>query len=232
MLTKNNIFWHICQLNNWKNIVTDQYDTIQKSGLIEHVDNIFISFIGKNENAINFLLKNNIKFQLINFSQKYIEYERVTLHKLRDWSCNNDSNILYIHTKGISRHKNNNVWLWRKMIEHVLINHYRECIKKLDNYDVISINLCDGGKDDTIHDEQHKMHFSGNFWWSKTSHIKNLPRIRDDYDNLRINKRYWLCERWIMCNYPNSSYYEIYRSPQTHYYQTLPPPIETIKLNA
>lgn len=218
----NNIFWNICELNNYKEIVIDQYNSICESGLIYDIRNIYISYTGTNKQNINFLLDKNNKFKLINYTDKYKEYERPCLHKLLEWSQNNESNILYIHAKGVSHPDNKNVWFWRKMLEENTIIKYKQCINYLNEYDVIGINLINIGTNDKLVNENHKMHFSGNFWWSKTSYIKTLPKIREDYDDLSIQNRYWLCERWILYHYPNVKFYEIAKTQHPHYYDQCP----------
>jgi hypothetical protein len=219
----NNIFWHICQLNNWKKIVEDQYFSIVNSGLINAVEKIFVNFTGNTENEIMFLKDIEHKIEIINFTTKYNDYERPCLHKMLEWSQTNKSNILYIHTKGVSRPKNHHVWLWRKMLEKKLVFQYEDCIKKLIDNDIVSINLINGGfKNQKISNEDHCAHFSGNFWWSKTDYIKTLPRIREDITDLSINKQYWLCERWVMFHYPNLKYYEILSTKHKHYYRRSP----------
>jgi len=217
-----NIFWHICELNNFRDIVIDQYESLYESGLLDNIERVYVCYTGANKENINFLLNKHNKIQLINYTNKYKEYERPCLHKLLEWSQTNESNILYIHTKGVSHPHNHNVWLWRKMLEHYLIRNYKQCINYLNNYDIVGINLTDIGTADKLVNENHKMHFSGNFWWSKTSYIRTLPKIREDYTDLSIEHRYWLCERWILYYYPNNKYYEIKKTEHPHYYGSPP----------
>lgn len=230
-MVTNNVFWHICGLNNWESIVEDQYSSIVKSKLIDNVDNIYISFSGTDPSLIDGLLKKTIKNRLVNYTNKYNDYERACLHSLLEWSKSNNSNILYIHTKGVSHHRNNNVWLWRQLLEKVVIFNYDACVSKLDSYDVIGTNLIDEGKiQQKILDENHCLHFSGNFWWSKTSHISRLPQIRKDIIDLSERKRYWLCERWILSNYPHCKPYEICSTEYKHFYKQKPPPEIELKI--
>lgn len=220
----NNIFWHICQMNNWKNVVEDQYATIINSKLINVIDKIFINFTGTDHKEINFLKDKEPKIEIINFTTKYNDYERPCLHKMLEWSQVNKSNILYIHTKGVSRPKNHNVWLWRKMLEKWLIFEHTECINLLFDNDVVGVNFLDSGlKYQKISNENHCVHFSGNFWWSKTEYIKTLPKIREDISDLSANRQHWLCERWIMVHYPNIKYHEIFSTKYKHFYNMSPP---------
>lgn len=222
-MNKYNIFWHVCSLNNWLEVVEDQLKSIVDSGLINIIDKIYINFLGNSKHDIDFLTKQCSKIYVVNYTDNYKDYERSCLHCLLDWSQNNESNILYMHTKGVSRPENNNVWNWRKLLEKHLIYNHKNCIDKLQDYDIVGINFLDQGKkEQKILNENHCAHFSGNFWWSKTSYIRILPKIRPDIINLSKNNLYWLCERWIMLHYPSVKYYEILSTEHKKYYKSSP----------
>lgn len=215
----NVVFWHICEMNNWKKVILDQYNTLVSSGLMDSIDKCYIVFLGSNINNISWFIEKNAKLQLMDYSKNLHEYERLCLHSMLRWSRLNTANVLYIHAKGVSRpntHEykvNDNVWAWRKMMEYFLIEKYEICIDKLKDYDVVGCNLIDMGNDLKIAKENHKMHFSGNFWWSKTSYIKKLPYIVPSINDLAKNEAYLLCERWVLSPYPNTKVCEIYRYP-------------------
>lgn len=215
----NVVFWHICEMNNWKKVILDQYETLVSSGLMDSIDKCYIVFLGSNIKNISWFLEKNKKLQLMDYSKNLREYERLCLHSMLRWSRINVANILYIHAKGVSRpntpkHKtNDNIWEWRKMMEYFLIEKHEECIEKLKDYDVVGCNLIDMGNDLRIAQENHKLHFSGNFWWSKTNYIRKLPYIVPSIDDLSKNEAYLLCERWVLSLYPLTKICEIYRYP-------------------
>jgi hypothetical protein len=226
------IFWSICQLNNWKFIVLDQYYTLLYSGILDCIDIVYITVIG--EEDVSWLLNKNQKF-VFDKRGEYKHYERTCLHSLLDWSKSNDADVLYIHTKGVSHVGNANVQEWRRMMEHFLIDNYDLCLDVLE--DVVCCKLLDDGTMETVNGETHKLHPSGNFWWARTEYIRTLPLIRPDFDDLSVNCRYYLTERWILCNYPNVKITELYPESASHYY-TSPPDrghvkkkIETLRLN-
>lgn len=218
----NNIFWHICELNNWKDIVLDQFETIQNSGLINNIQNIYITFLGQKQENINWLLNKNNKLILYKYSSSLYLYEKICLDSLFDWSLNNTSNVLYIHAKGVTHPNNQNVWNWRKMMEHFLINQYDKCLIKLnnENCDAVGCVLTNHGTDRRIKNETHNYHFSGNFWWSNTKYIKTLPKIPDI--KMYVNNNYWLCERWILYHYPNMKIFVPFQGQNNWYYKSSP----------
>jgi hypothetical protein len=153
------IFWSICQLNNWKFIVLDQYYRLLYSGILKEVDSVYITVIGDED--MSWLFEKNEKF-IFDKKGEYKHYERTCLHSLLEWSKHNESDILYMHTKGVSRPDNINVQEWRRMLEYFLIDNYQNCLEKLE--DVVCCTLLDSGTSDNIKNESHKLHPTGNFY--------------------------------------------------------------------
>lgn len=218
---KNYIFWHILELNNWRLVVRDQWENIFSSGILNYIENIYITFLGSNIKELDWLLEKDKKITIKNYSRDNNHFERLCLNDLLYWSKNNDGNILYIHSKGVSRPHNPYVWGWRKLMEYYLINKHKICIDKLNNgYDAVgSIVINQGLTHHKILDENHCYHFSGNFWWSKTDYIRRLSKIPE---NIQMNEHYhyWLCERWILQKWPDVKILEMFsgnKSPGYYY---------------
>ena len=228
----NNIFWHICLINQWKKVVVDQYQTLLDSKILDKVENVYISSLGKNEAELDFLLQMHPKLKLKQHTTDIRLYESFTLNDLHQWAQSNDSNVLYIHSKGVSY--NNwmfgHIWNWRKLMEYFLIEQHENCIDLLDNQnkDAIGCLLINSGKKIRILDEKHNYHFSGNFWWTTTKYIKTLPRLPNV--DMRHNWNYWMCERWILYHYPNLNIHVAYDSKNKHYYNFSPDPKYRIKV--
>jgi hypothetical protein len=220
----NYIYWNICELNDWKKIVTEQYSNILKSNILNVTDKVFISFLGKDKNNIQFLLDLNNKFVLDEFSTNLKHYERLCLTSLYKNAINNkDSfNVFYFHTKGVSRPGNECVQNWRRKLEEKLMSNYLECLNFLKEYDVLGCYLANQGNDAKITAETHKYHFSGNFWWSKSDYIKRLPSL--EHIDLNIRQNAWLLERWVLHPYPEVKFLEIYQDPKkrVHFYHQDP----------
>lgn len=219
----NVIFWHICELNDWKDIVIDQYNSLIASEILGLIDCVYITFLGSDINNISWLIEKNIKFRLDVFDTDIHLFEKACLHSMKRWSQHNNSNILYIHTKGARyKHKTNQylVKKWRKMLEYFLIFGHKACLDILKDYDSVGCSLLQEGNHLQILDESHRWHYSGNFWWSKTSYIKNLP----DIPNIPLNGpdlAYRLTERWVLYPYVEDRHFEIFRGDSSinHYFQ-------------
>jgi len=59
----------------------------------------------------------------------------------------------------------------RKILNFYTLEKYDINIKLLEHYDAIGCSMC----------LYPKKHFSGNFWWSKSSYINSLKNINDKY---------------------------------------------------
>ena len=80
------------------------------------------------------------------------------------WSQNSRlPHALYIHSKGVVS-ASASVSNWREILNHFCITEWPNCIKQLETADVVGI------KDITTSNDI----ISGNFWWSKSSHIVKL----------------------------------------------------------
>jgi hypothetical protein len=113
--------------------------------------------------------------------QNYINYIDNTLE---------DYYVYYFHTKGVSRPPFNDDCIFvkiRKNLNYFTLKKYKISIKLLEKYDAVGCSLF----------RYPKPHFSGNFWWSKKSHIIKL--------NNKIGDGYLAPEMYI-CSYPDGKY--------------------------
>lgn len=88
-------------------------------------------------------------------------------------SLKEDFNVLYIYSKGVKHYGTNKekyVKDWVDMMIYYNIINYKICLNFLNYYDAVGVNLqfinC-------------PCHYSGNFWWSKSSHIRTLGFVED-----------------------------------------------------
>ena len=177
---KTYIYFHICCLNNWKEIVDKIIFKIKDSGLYDIVDEIRCGILGNYEKYES--LKNDPKIKIIGNSPDIKLYECFTLNMLYNDALrsNEEFNVLYLHSKGLNHNKTNpNVEDWVEYLCYFNIYKYAINIKKLSDFDTVSVNL---NYDKTIH-------YSGNFWWSKSSYIKKLKICTYECYN---SPEYWI----------------------------------------
>lgn len=156
------IYFHIYCLNNWKDVVSNLLFKIKNSGLYNIIEEIRCSISGDYDSSID-----DAKIKIIHQS---VEGEKIILNSLLSDSTEKEFYVLYINNKNFS-HIEKNVYDWFEYLSYFNIYHYKTCIKELEKYCTVGVNL--QKSDDNLY-------YSGNFWWSKSSHIRNLGYIKDD----------------------------------------------------
>ena len=172
------------------------------SNSIQYFEKIFIVNIGERLNPNNF---QNNKIQIVNYSENTQLFEIPTINFIRSFCEYNDNcDILYLHTKGISYPNSKNIIDWKNMMIYFLVNNCKDCFELLKQYDTVGCNYL----------ETPFKHYSGNFWWATSNYIKSLNRIPNE------SKRHE-AEWWILSN-KMVKYYEIHHSGINHYERDYP----------
>lgn len=169
---RNTVFYHMYCINDAINRFDRTYRKIRASGLLNNIDMIFVNCVGPNSSLcydkIKFYDKINIK---IGSNHKN---ESETLNKLRNFCIHNpQGNILYLHSKGVSRAFNANtnslsIQDWIDYMEYFLIENYNECLLYLNSFDSVGVNQKINNRGN--------VRYSGNFWWAKNSYISLVPK--------------------------------------------------------
>lgn len=200
---KTYIYIHVCCINNWKEIYNSMLDDIKKSGLYEYVNQIRCNILTPDLNDIEYFC--DPKILIIGMSTDLRLYENSTLNILLKDSYTEDFNALYLHVKGVSYNGSNiNITDWVKYLKYFNIIKHNICINNLKEYDVVGVNL-----------HQHpEVHYSGNFWWSKSSYIKNLHPV--EYIN-HNSPEFWITKS------KTGKYLSLWNSNVNHYYTRYEP---------
>ena len=196
------IFYHTFQNEISAFIYQQQINRLSVSGLMKESDYFHI---GVNGNQEMFYVPSKAK---VVYNQNWKE-ETETMIALKDFAYKNpDYKILYFHTKGASKGTlvaNS----WRLMMEHFVIDKWKECVYELNTYDCVGANLNSVGETlwndgTTTKPVEGTYNFTGNFWWANAKHIQTLDHkfLCSDY---RIDR-----ELWIGSN-PNSNPKSIYQ---------------------
>lgn len=126
-------------------------------------------------------------------------YEGHTLYHLHKACLEKDIDVLYFYNKGVTR-AGATIANWKEVLNYYLIEKWSTCIRLLQDADVVAVKdlVC---MNYTV---------SGNFWWSKSSHIRTLPNPlnSDQYMGPQVEMypngpayRYAF-ERWLVINKP------------------------------
>lgn len=185
-------------------------------------------------NELGQILSNNPKIPELNFFGKVSEYialrypfvnivdvrdvgqpnifEGQTLKKLWDRCRVADIDVLYLHNKGVTS-ASASVANWRDVLNHYHITEWVRCVKALEQFDVVGVK-------DLV---SMNMTTSGNFFWSKSEYIRQLPEPvasdvyipdKSEFHPGQPGYRYAF-ERWAMTGNPR--YYPIVDTGTDHF---------------
>jgi hypothetical protein len=207
----NYIYIHICCINNWKDVLHVLYFNIKSSGLHDVVTRIKCNALCDPEskqdveNYFSEWLLTDAKLELLGIMCDLSLYETPTINLLHKHAIDTEDadnfNVLYLHTKGVTR-INVNVDDWVKYMIHFNVHKYKTCMEYLTTheYDTVGVNLS----------TTPSTHYSGNFWWAKSSYLKKLKRCEYEHYN---SPEFWLTKD----NLGNFS--SLWQSDVNHYNQ-------------
>jgi hypothetical protein len=157
-------------------------DAWVESGLWDNADKIFFGAVGEEKHVGE--VRNILQYraECIARDDSLIVYERPTLQALHKMCCSTVEpfHVLYCHTKGVTRQVDEfpGVRKWLKYMLYFACQYYPIVLSTLENHPEVKAI----GRDKHRANEYATEHFSGNFWWSNSEHIKRLPNnIGDDY---------------------------------------------------
>lgn len=178
------VYYHVAQMGNWEEVMADQTAKLRESGLYDETSRIYVGVVGTQGPIVNL----PEKFEILFHDPHLGHGENPTLEALHQHALKEDFMVLYMHTKGVSYQKRNynkeNMTAWRNYLEHFCIKRWRECAARLDRHDAVGCEY-----------KEHGRFFRGNFWWSKSSYLKKLPRVADTSMHHRDQRRkaeFWL----------------------------------------
>lgn len=195
------IYIHIACINHYEDILGRFIAQIYESGLYDSVTEIRYCILGRDDS----LTVNDPKIKIRNNSEDITLYETFTLNCIHEDSKIENFDILYLHTKGVTKPGNTHVEDWVEYMVYFLVYQFKECLTFLKVYDTVGVNLQDP--------DFAKCHYGGNFWWSKSEYIRTLsPCIHDNY----FSAEFWLCES------KKGKYIGLWNSKSCHYTDAYP----------
>ncbi len=138
------VFYHVARMGIWEAVDKEIMSRLTASGLLEHAE----------------FVRNDCEDVSL--------FEFPTLDLLRHHAADNESIVLYLHTKGASN-GGPSIDDWRACMLYWMVERWRECVDQIiKGYDAVGINRR----------ETPMAHFQGNFWWATSSHINKLGDVR------------------------------------------------------
>lgn len=199
-------FIHNANLDIWgTEILENLVNTMKNTNFFDLVEFVFINNVGK---FLDESMFENISNKIIikNYSTDTKQYEYCTLNLIHSFSkINLDYKILYLHSKGCTHPRNksyiSNLQDWVNFMLYCLVENASSCVELLENNDCVGCNLRypQYGDNTSLYNGDPK-HYSGNFWWAKSSYLASNP-----VENLR---GYYEAEWYLFKQ--NPSYINIY----------------------
>ena len=186
------VYYHIAEMGDWKEVVSEQTERLKESGLYDAASKICVGTVGP-QKTIEGLPP---KFEIVTHNRILGYGEIPTLEALRQHTLKDSFIVLYMHTKGVSwqeqGYNHEAMIAWRRYLEHFCISRWRECFSHLNEYDAVGCEYIEGRETKR---GPWPCHFRGNFWWSKSSHLKTLPPVNNitlPSSEVRRKAEYWL----------------------------------------
>jgi len=191
---KKNIYgvYFICCLNNYLDVVEEQLSVLFISGLYNVTNKLFlfITLYNPEYTQLHALIdKFDHQKKIVIIKTHENLYEKFDINNYKKYITDLDYYLYYFHTKAVTRTnvKKNCFALRRKLLNYYTIEKYKINIELLSKYDAIGCSLS----------LYPKMHFSGNFWWSKSSYLNTLHDV--------TSSNYLAVEMYILSN-PNCKF--------------------------
>lgn len=154
-------FIHIATINNYQAIVYNYIERIKKSGLNKEAD---ITFYVCGPSAVD-----TAEFHSVRTSHDVSPGEFLTLNNIIEYCKNSEDKIMYMHTKGVTSPDNECINDWRNYMSYFMINKYKDCVAALDSNDACGVDFR----------QEPCPHYSGNFWWATSKHIRSLKTFAE-----------------------------------------------------
>ena len=233
---KTYIYFHVCCINRWEEIVENIMNQICDSGLYNKISEIRCVVIGDIDEFWDLMEKYEkvkVLFHTMepshmennwNPKRKIIHNEQIIFNRIYEDAQKEDFLVLYLHSKGVKRNPLNYVWntqskkeydrqtaaidSWVDYMLHFAL--YRGAENFLMENDTVGVNLYWFDKEEEQHPPGYS--YNGNFWWSKSSYIRML--------NTDIHNSYCGPEWWITSG--DGKFASMYYSPCDLYQVVFP----------
>ena len=190
---------HICQIGEWESSFTMIIDALKKSGLYDAAKEIRCGILHESGNHCNIDKSRALedpKCRVV-YIGKPEEYERPTLLHMRCASEKDldDTKYFYLHTKGIrwfGTPTEQFVVDWMKLMLYWNVEKWINAEDALNKYDTYGCNYHSG--------EIYPPHYSGNFFWATSRHLKTLPSVICAGYN---DPEFWVCSSGMFSGKPN-----------------------------
>ena len=215
------LYYHIFlnDYGTWSHIFMEQFKLLEDVGLLHQFDEVKVSVITNDEDKLKSFVRLISTFRKVELDVYMNSPDAENVMSQRMWrdSQNEDYQMLYLHSKGITATDNHlkngdaqvfkNYYYWRHFLNWGVIEKWKDCVLALSSHDLAGVNYFD----------KPSMHFSGNFWWGNSSYVRTLPdpstiewwrELQQNSDDswLRTAHDRFRDEMWV-CSKPDAKIY-------------------------
>ena len=219
-----NIYINIAMVGSVNQVLWDLLTRIKQSGLYDAANKIYLVFNGDRKHLAFNLVSD--KYVIIDANPDISKCEFPTLDLICEHCKEEDLNVLYLHTKGVTKPGYQQIIDWTNLLSHFNINKWEDRLKDLKENDCSGINFFGNPNDINEHPStwgygKAPLHYSGNFWWSKSSHIRKLPNMSNWLPDGNYLRWRVMAEMWV-CQVPGGEYFNAFSSDVDHYQNLYP----------
>ena len=186
MSERNVHFYHVYAIDGWKPVVHEHLDAMYRTDLVLNLAEFYVGLVGPQRAAAAIYIQDHIPCKIAGEAEQ--GWEQVTLRSMWRWAQTAEpANVLYTHTKGISRVTDANT-AWRREMETSLVLNWKDALVDLESHDAVGCRWM------IEHDHYPYGIFAGNFWWVKSETVKTFRQPFNDY---RYGAEAWLGQNGI-----------------------------------
>lgn len=168
MKTEPAAFYHVAGIGHWKEIVTEQLSLLKRANF---TGRIYIGFIGQQfEDGFISRVAGalGLNFEIRHFGGDMHQFEFPTLAWCHEYcQTSPERPILYFHGKAVT----NTRWqwlMWRWIMNAYNLTHWRSMVAALTDKNCAGVSW---------HNGFPVGYFPGNFWWARSSFIREFTEI-------------------------------------------------------
>lgn len=213
-MTKIRIYYHVTLIGKYFDITLDIFDEIERSGLMDECEGIYIGVLGDAKELQNFmeLIERYPKAKVINYHTDKQYYEWHTISKIKEDADNLPRfYALYLHSKGVTSENENDSkfrQFWADYMTYWMVTKWKQWYHALDlrdlddhyvGYDASAVRVVPARKS-----IGHTTHGSGNFWSANSEYIKTLKLVKENtyYDGQNPYTGGHSAETWVWSGQP------------------------------
>lgn len=163
--------YYVGCLGHYKDILHEQLKCIVDSGLYKKTHKLILFISMYNDHVQDIVKHYDIDDKCVLVKSDQNLYEKFAINNYKSYIDKDEYYIYYIHTKAVSKSIDSVFDRRRRILNFYTIQLHELNLELLKIYDAVGCSLT----------RFPSIHFSGNFWWATSEHVKKLSNVGNDY---------------------------------------------------